>query len=1451
MMHRVLSLCAAFALLAAPAAAQSSEPVVETEPSIPTVNQSVTIYFNADQGTQGLEDYTGDIYAHTGIYTDQSPNTWKCVKNYWPTSPDHAGNRTDTRLTQVGPNRYKLEIDDIRAYYQDTSTECTLAADETVQTMNFVFRNGDGSKEGKADGGDDIIVELGDPNQEIFASIETPTSGFTNPLVIPPSAPTDTTISVLAVAQPESSLQEFTLSVDGQNEVTTSNDTLQYDLTLSSAGRKDVRVEATDDQGNTAVDSFYAVRAAPPQEEPVPSGLEDGINYTSSTSATLVLQAPNKEFVHVIGEFTDWEVQSSYQMKRETNQTAGGQDSTRYWIELTGLQSGKEYGFQYLVDGEIRIPDPYSGKVLSPNDSEISETTYPNLKPYPGDKTNQLVSVLQPGKQEYSFTATDYQRPAKEDLVIYELLVRDFIEKHNYQTLQDTLDYLDNLGVNAIELMPVSEFDNNKSWGYNPALYFATDKYYGPERELKKFIDMAHKRDIAVILDVVYNQGTGQSPFVRLFNDGTYGPPTDQNPWVNREARHPFNVFYDNNHESPFTQYWLDRANEYWLTEFNVDGFRFDLSKGFTQGPEPDGYKDVGNWSSYDQERIDILKRMARNMWSVDPNSFVILEHFAAPDEEKELATYQIDQGRPGMLLWNNMNDPYSVSAHGYDPGDNSDLSGTYYKNRGFSVPNLITYMESHDEQWLMHRNRNDGRAAPDGSYDISTLETALNRQKLVGAFFFTVPGPRMMWQFGELGYGWKPDECLKPGGGNDGECASSAPGRTQSKPIRWEYRDPQQSPNRVKLYKAWSALIQLRNQNEVFTSPDTDVSMQVGSDIYGRRITLQHSSMNAVVIGNFDVERRSVAANFPTTGTWYDYFSGASFDVQSDETDTPIELAPGEFHIFTSAPVGTPEDGIVPYDAAAPPPAVPANLQVSAGDGAFSVSWDESTSSDVTGYALYRGTTASFDTTGNQVARLASGTTSYTDSDVQAGMTYYYRVVALDADGARSDLSDADSGLLYPQTFSLDVTYSFGQGTRQQDYRLVAVPGDVSKTMPNTFPGSAGDEWQAYWDDGSSSDYLVEYDGSDTFRLEPGRGYWVISDTSWTISEEVSTVELNADREATIDVHQGWNIISNPFDRSLDWNIVQATNRISGQPLWSFDGTFSSQSSTFPSARTGQAFYFRNPEDDLDQLVLPYDAVLPKDGDARTQAAGEAVPTLTLRAEREDGASSTLQVGWSANASAELDAADWVAPPSRFSAVSLRSTRPDAIGERGRILARDVRASGTNGTRFDLRLTAAGEAPVFLRAENRSAWADRQVRLVNETTGEAYDLRSKEEVTVSPRGDTTPLTLLTGTKSYVERQEEKLTANALALQPGYPNPFREKTTLSYTVPEAGRVTLEVFDILGRRIRVLVNERKKKGTYEVTWNGGNGTGRTVASGVYLGRLTFKGKTKTQKMVVVR
>lgn len=685
----------------------------------------------------------------------------------------------------------------------------------------------------------------------------------------------------------------------------------RYALPVPVPAGSQFKVTATDASGATVSDEVGLI---PPVvvDEPLPDGIRDGINYdpANSTKVTLSLFAPGISYVHVIGDFNNWAISDAYLMKRDSLSA----DSIRFWLELPSITPGPEYAFQYLINGQRRVGDPYSAKILDPsNDAFISATTYPGLKSYP-TQTSGIVSVLQvpTASNTYQWTTTDYERPEQSQLVIYELLIRDFIAKHDYSTLIDTLDYIQNLGINAIELMPVAEFDGNDSWGYNPAFHLALDKYYGPANDFKRFVDACHARGIAVIMDVVYNHVTEQSPLYQIWGGAT------ASPYLNTTATHPFSVFVDVNHEYTGTRYWLDRANEWWLTEYRVDGFRFDLSKGFTQR---NSGSDVGFWGQYDASRVATLERMADRIWDVDSTAIIILEHFAENSEEKVLAEYRTTEGRPGMMLWAegfNLNHDYNEATMGYNNSGNSDFSEGFWRTRGWSVPNMVTYMESHDEQWLMYKNiafgacenfpaGGSGCDTNPGDYSVREFPIAFDRQKMAGAFFLTIPGPRMIWQFGELGYGYGPDgrECLISGDGL-GDCPAGTPGRVSAKPIRWQYRE---DPLRYRIYQTWSELLRLRRTLPVFSSTATSVTQLLSSGV--KVLRLNHPfDADAVVIGNFGVLPASGQPGFPQAGTWYDFFSGDSIEVV--DPSMSMELAAGEFHVYTSVRVDPPPPGLI-----------------------------------------------------------------------------------------------------------------------------------------------------------------------------------------------------------------------------------------------------------------------------------------------------------------------------------------------------------------------------------------------------------------------------------------------------------------------------------------------------------------------------------------------------------
>lgn len=857
-------------LLVLISASAASGQVVTSQPPFPTMEDSVIVYFHADRGNGGLAGYNGDIYAHTGVLLEEStdPGDWYYVIADWNENIPKA------KLIKVEENLWKLPIGDIREYYG-------IPAGVDVEKLAFVFRNADGSMTGRAEGGGDLFLDVYYPGINTVLLEPEVDRTLNDPRRTPVFLDGDDTLSIRGTSvSNDTETERVSLFVNNTLTAETIEDTLTFEFHSAgySPGMQDVSLISRDTADVADTVSFAIMVNPAVAEQQRPQGIIDGINYIDNSTVVLSLFAPYKEFVYVIGDFNDWMVDTGYLMKQEVV----SEDSVHWWIELDGLQPGREYSFQYLVDGDLRIADPYTHKVLDPwNDEYISDETYPSLKPYPEGKTREIAGILQTGRTEYNWTDDDFVRPPKESLIIYELLIRDFIAAHDYATLIDTLDYLERLGVNAIELLPVTEFEGNSSWGYNPSFYFAPDKYYGPAQDLKRFIDECHDRGIAVILDMVLNHSFGQSPLVRLYSEEETGRPTPENPWYNVEARHPYNVGLDFNHNSPATKAFVKRVTEFWIEEYHFDGYRFDLSKGFTQNDTGD---DVGAWGRYDASRIVILKSIADHIWSIDSTAYVILEHFAENSEERELSDY-------GMLLWNNMNWNYSQSAMGWlsDPDHSSDLSGAYFGDRGWDDPHLLTYMESHDEPWLMYKNVQYGRQNDDGSYNIQETKTALERIQLAATFFLTLPGPKMMWQFGELGY----DEYLPESGVE----------RTAPKPIHWEYY---QQPDRRNLYEFYSTLIDLREAYPVFSDPDSDVSLVVGQGVAGRTIHVRRDTMFAAVMGNFGVNAVEVNPNFPFPGIWYEYFTGESLSVSN--TSSTLTLAPGVFRIYTAHQLSTPD---------------------------------------------------------------------------------------------------------------------------------------------------------------------------------------------------------------------------------------------------------------------------------------------------------------------------------------------------------------------------------------------------------------------------------------------------------------------------------------------------------------------------------------------------------------
>ena len=718
------------------------------------------------------------------------------------------------------------------------------------------------------------------------------------------------------------------------------------------------------DQFCSVIDDKYKAEEFTPDPlvtKKLPEGVKHGINYNADGSVTFVFYdkdtaGQSHKYCYIVGDWNEWTRKTEGAMYYDGSQGC-------WWITLDGFDADKEYRFQYRLGNtsgtDTYVSDPYTEIVYDQwNDQYIA-----GVPAFP-EGAKQLVSAFQINKPEYAWKHKDFKVEDKNDLVIYEMLFRDFTTSQDIEGAMAQLDYIENLGVNAIELMPIQEFDGNLSWGYNPNHWFALDKYYGTREEYKDFIDECHARGIAVIIDVVYNHATGSHPWAKMWWDGANNCTAENNPWFNVVAKHEFNVYHDMNHENDMVKEHVKRSLEHLLTEYDVDGFRFDLTKGFTQN---NTLGDVGAWGRYDQSRVDILKGYADHIWSVNENAVVIFEHLADYSEEKVLAEH-------GIKLWRNMNGTYRSAVS----GGSGDFSGSYEKNL---YGGWVSYMESHDEErlcygagadassvtwgicgtltnwssditmaadgaffsaknvtfkaddmfkirkvgewndafnygastkgyklplnteykltlgsgsqdmavpaagtydvyfslaaekvWLMEAGKRpaDPSVTPGGGAAEDPLTVAMRRAGASAAFFLTVPGPKMIWQFGEIGYDYSIDY-------ND---------RTGEKPVVTDQY--MAVPARKALYDTYAALLKFRRENPRFFDSDASFTWTPTGTLKTITCTVDGKSFH--VVGNFAKNQTSYTV---PSGTWTDYINGGT-------VSGSVTLKEGEFRLLT-----------------------------------------------------------------------------------------------------------------------------------------------------------------------------------------------------------------------------------------------------------------------------------------------------------------------------------------------------------------------------------------------------------------------------------------------------------------------------------------------------------------------------------------------------------------------
>ncbi|MDE6010704.1 MAG: hypothetical protein K2F87_04555 [Muribaculaceae bacterium] len=819
-------------------------------------SQNVVIYYHADEGNRKLANQPEDveIYAHTGVITSTSKDDTD-----WKYASEWGKNLAKYKMTYVSPNLYKLDIGNLKEFYGIKSDS------EVIRKLVFVFRTADSKKEGKGTGDTDITVDV------ISTALQI---DFTSDLEGTTITTADPTVHFTLTSNQEAEEMWISINLERVAEATNTKK-LEFDYTFTQPGQYSI-------YGNVKVDGKVTSRSMKynmveaSEEKPYPGGTPKmGAVRAENGDVIFCFAAPQKKSVEIVGS---WNAYQPVKMYR-----ADVDGIPYFWTAVSGLASDKPYFYYYFVDGNYRVGDPYARLVLDPwNDSYIPKTVYPDMPAYPSEITQKIsVAVYQENLNDYEWTDTDFRPVAKKDLVIYELLFRDFTGTEGQAKGNGTvrqaigkIPYLKALGINAVELLPINQFNGNISWGYNPNFYFAPDKAYGTPDDYKEFIDTCHKNGIAVILDMVFNQTDWQHPWYVMYNVG-------QNPMYNADAPHAYSVLNDWNQGHPLVrQQWKDVV-KYWMEEYHVDGYRFDLVKGLGDN---NSYANSGDaaTNAYNASRVANMRAIQDAMNEVNTDAYFINENLAGAKEENEMA-------ETGMLNWANVNDAGCQYAMGQK--SNSSLNRMYAKNDSRTINSTVAYLESHDEQRLAYKQIKYGVSAVKNNHAL-----ACRRLGSAAAQMILCPGAHMIWQFSEMG---NAQSTKNDDGGNN----------VDPKIVNWNLLD---DPDNKGLMEDYATLISIRTSNpDLFAVEEgATFSMTCGANNWdnGRMILASTTDKQLIAVINPTIDKEltvEAAFNFPASSyviASQSYGTANTFDAAAGT----VTVAPNSYVVITTNNLST-----------------------------------------------------------------------------------------------------------------------------------------------------------------------------------------------------------------------------------------------------------------------------------------------------------------------------------------------------------------------------------------------------------------------------------------------------------------------------------------------------------------------------------------------------------------
>lgn len=554
-------------------------------------------------------------------------------------------------------------------------------------------------------------------------------------------------------------------------------------------------------------------------------------------SVAFGLFAPHNEIVQLTGAWNDWQPIDM------------AKDETGHWRVEVDLPDG-DHEYRFLVKSN----SPFCL-------GEMKSVADPTALRYSLDNHENSIVQVKNGSaivHDYVWQHDDVPLPPNEKLVIYELHVGDFrggegdtqSEPGTLVSALDKLDYLRDLGINAIELMPINEFPGGHSWGYSQHSVYAVENSYGTPNDLCRFVDECHARGIRVIHDAVYNHLASEAPLTQIdYSYWFYENNPDEaalnfGPKFNYEHYDPhYNVF-------PAREYVIN-ALRMWVEQFHIDGIRFDCTRAIK-------YFDLLRW--FDDE--------AHKRANFKP-FYTIAEH-VPQDSAIASGNGPVDAAWHDTFMRQLACTTLGVPHHGRDPYNTSEVLRLMNAHEdGFdSNYNTVRYLSNHDEERIFFLL---GDVA--NTFD----EAAFRRAKLGASLLLTAPGIPMLWMGEELGQPTNKSMELRP--------------------VQWGLLEHEENQGLLNHYKH---LLKLRMENDALTSDTFEAAADMpdrGIVAYKRwaangNVVLVAANLKDEFAGAFMVSEAGLE-----DGTWKEVVY--NYDVQVTGGVLNDELAESDVKIY------------------------------------------------------------------------------------------------------------------------------------------------------------------------------------------------------------------------------------------------------------------------------------------------------------------------------------------------------------------------------------------------------------------------------------------------------------------------------------------------------------------------------------------------------------------------